>query len=231
MDPAIISHRANLWLVIVLQPFPAPVPGKELAWGERPRTALQITRTSLFLLNPIQLQMEYKLLHLRTDLRTISSPEGLLFPVFSSTRRVFKTPACQDHQQLQILKCQTNLGVVSLLLKHELYNSVILVAVKLVIKTPKSLLCCLLLSRKFNGTDVSPSELCHFSTKSNLSSTEKETLPTSSRFLAAMAISQRPCATCNREHLQNPTCSVKTESVTEVRPSAKSHKQILWSCP
>lgn len=176
----------------------------------------------LFSSNPVQLQMEDKHLHLRTDLLTISSPEGLLFPVFSSTRRVFKTPTCKD---------QTNLGLVSLLLKHELYNSVILVAVKLVIKTPKGFLCCLLLSREFNSTDVSPSERCHFSTKSNLSSTEKETLPTSSKLLAAMAISQRPCATFNREHLQNPTCSVKTESVTEVRPSAKSHKQILWSRP
>lgn len=119
----------------------------------------------LFSPNLSQLQMEYKLLHLRTHLLTISSPEGLLFPVFSSTRRVFKTSICKDQQQLKILKCQTNLGVVSLLLKHELYNSVILVAVKLVIKTPKGFLCCLLLSREFNDSDVSPPELCNFRTK------------------------------------------------------------------
>jgi len=60
---------------------------------------------------------------------------------------------------------------------------------------------------------------------------EEEKLRTFSRALAAMAISQRPGATLSREHLQNPTFSVKTESVTEVRPSAKSHKQILWSRP
>lgn len=66
---------------------------------------------------------------------------------------------------------------------------------------------------------------------SKVKAPEKETLPTSSVALAAMAISQRPCATFKREHLQNPTFSVKTESVTEVRPSAKSHTQILWSRP
>lgn len=156
MDPAIISHGANLWLLIVIQLFPAPVSGKELAWSERPRIALQITCTAPLLSNTVQLQVEDKHLHLRTDLLTISSPEGLFFPVFNSTRRVFKTPTCKDQQHLQMLKCQTNLGLVSLLLKHELYNSYILVAVKLVIKTP--FLRCLLLSREFNSTDVSPPE-------------------------------------------------------------------------
>lgn len=106
----------------MIQLFPAKVPVKELARGERPRIALQITYTSPPLTkHDFQLQMEDEHLHLMTDFLTISSHKDSCSPstVLSSTRRVLKT-AHERSAAAANTYMLDNLGVVSLLSELEL---------------------------------------------------------------------------------------------------------------
>ena len=176
-DPTIISHWANLGPLIVIQLFPAQVPFKELAPGERPHIALQITCTSPSLIkHNFQLQMEDEYLHLMTDFLTIRSPEALRF-TFKSVHKhqrsfqnscIWKTSSsCKYLNLRQILGWYPCYQSMSYIIQSSFWQ------VQSVIRTPKGSLCCLLLSTEFQSNDVFPSELSHFKTKSNLPSTRR----------------------------------------------------------
>lgn len=97
VNPTIISNRANLLLLIVIPLFPAKVPVKELARGERPHIALQITCTSPPLsMHNFQPETADENGHLTTDFWLLA-PQKDSFPLLtafsSGTAGAFKPPA------------------------------------------------------------------------------------------------------------------------------------------
>lgn len=97
VNPTIISNRANLLLLIVIPLFPAKVPVKELARGERPHIALQITCTSPPLsMHNFQPETADENGHLTTDFWLLA-PQKDSFPLLtafsSGTTGAFKPPA------------------------------------------------------------------------------------------------------------------------------------------